>query len=97
MTQDKWKADSRRPGEALWTELVDLMGEELSFQFVKRFGGNQIYVPRMVHLFALQRNRLILKQHFVDGRTARDLGVEHGITATRVRQIIKKAGGGRRK
>lgn len=80
---------NKNSGVEFFAELVEMMGEKLSFEFIEIFGGQQIYVPNLTHYLTQDRNRTIASK-WLKGASVKDLASENGLTMIRIRQVLSE-------
>ena len=86
------EAAARYPGMILppYDEIFGILGYEPLVEFTERFGGCQVYVPRMRHIFKDCLTNALLCEF--DGCNYAYLAVKYGFCEKFVREIVKKYG-----
>ena len=68
--------------------MYEIVGEEKFLEIIRRYGGNNLYIPTYKSVIRSSRNRDIVNRY--NGFNGTQLAREYGISVNQVRNIINK-------
>lgn len=72
-----------------FNQLVALLGPTLAIEFIRTYGGQQIYVPSVKTISNKKRDQDIRIKHFQQGISMHELSIEYGLSHVRISQILR--------
>ncbi len=68
-------------------DILSIIGADGAWKLVRKYGGNQIYIPKVAIIFKPIRDNL-LREEFDEGANYQDLARKYDLSVSHVRSIL---------
>jgi len=82
------RSPEQRPAFQMYQELIEELGVDMANRFIKRFGGEQMYVPTFRTILRFSRDQQI-RSESIQGKSIRELSIEFGLSQMRISQVLR--------